>query len=375
MIARHLPWLVAALAWPAVAQLEQAQRQIDAENLSGARATLETHLRTAPGDASARFLLARVLAWQGESQAALVILQALLEESPDNADYLLVAGQAQLWSGHTHQAVKTLERASAIAPGYAAVDEALRQARLALAAPSERITLPQHNSPRKHELEFSLRQDWLSDSLDNWRRQRLEYFSTQADGLGWYGALVQEHRFGESDAGIEAGTVFALNETWTLQPEIGYQASPFFLPDWYADLRLQRKLPNGFLGAISARRTEYATARVDRLALSAERYWDAWRAGYTLNVSDVSNAGTPVGHNASLDYYYAGLSYAGLRLTTGKEQAVEGAQVITSDVQAIGLQGRHWLSSDWAVSWELGYHEQGDCYSRRWLQLGLRHVF
>lgn len=375
MIARHLPWLIAALAWPALAQVEQAQRQIDAEDLSGARATLETHLRTAPADASARFLLARVLAWQGEPQAALAILDDLLGESPNDADYLLAVGQAQLWSGRPHQAVTTLERAAAVAPDYLAVNDALRQARLALAIPSDRITLPRQDSPRRHELDLSLRQDWLSDDLDNWRRQRLDYFSTQAQGPSWYGALIREHRFGESDTGIEAGAVLALDENWSLQPEIGYQASPFFLPDWYADLRLQRKLPNGFLGALSARRTEYDSARVDRLALGVERYWDAWRAGYTLNVSDVSNAGTPVGHNASLDYYYAGLSYAGLRLTAGKEQAVEGAQVITSDVQAVGLQGRHWLSSDWAISWEVGHHEQGDYYSRRWMQLGLRHVF
>ena len=39
------------------------------------------------------------------------------------------------------------------------------------------------------------------------------------------------------------------------------------------------RLPDGYLGAVSVRRTEYETTRVDRLALSAERYWNAWRAG------------------------------------------------------------------------------------------------
>lgn len=375
MTVRNLSWLFMVFTWPAAAQVEQAQKQIDAENFTGARSILETHLRTAPTDVSARFMLARVLAWQGESEAALRMLQQLLSESPDNADYLLATGQAQLWSGRPHEAVATLERAADVAPGYAAIDDALRQARMALAAPAERITLPRRDSPRRHELELSLRQDWLSDDLYNWRRQRLDYVTTQADGPAWYGALVRDERFGESDAGIEAGAVMALEGQWTLQPEVGYQTSPFFMPDWYADLRLQRQLPNGFLGAVSVRRTQYAAAQVDRLAVSAERYWGAWRAGYTLNISDVSNAGTPVGHTAALDYYYAGLSYAGLRVTTGDEQAVEGDQVITSSVRAIGLQGRHWLSSDWAVSWELGHHEQGDFYTRRWLQLGLRHAF
>ena len=88
-------------------------------------------------------------------------------------------------------------------------------------------------------------------------------------------------------------------------------------------------------GAVSVRRTEYETTRVDRLALSAERYWNAWRAGYTLNVTDVANAGTPIGHDLALDYYYRELSYTGLRLTVGEEEAVEEQQLITSDVRAI----------------------------------------
>lgn len=360
----------------AFADLATAQRQVRDQQFAAARATLETHLARHADDREARFLLARVLAWQGHPQLALPLYDQLLAEQPDNADYLLGQGQALLWAGYPQRALDALERAVAIAPDYADVQQVMVQARAALSAPSTTV-VPASSAPaqRRHELELSARQDWLDSGFDNWRSQRLDYASTQPEGPGWYGALLREQRFGEWDEGVELGAVLPLDRNWTLQPEIGYQPSPYFLPQWHADLRLQRRLPQGFLGAVSVRRTEYETTRVDRLALGIERYWDNWRAGYTLNVTDVANAGTPIGHDLALDYYYAGLSYAGLRLTVGEEEAVEEQRLITSDVRAVSLQGRHWFARRWAVSWEFGHHQQGDYYDRNWLQLGLRHAF
>lgn len=379
-----MSWLRAlALALPTLlaptlvlADLATAQRLVDAQQLDAAEATLEAHLAQKPDDNEATFLLARVRAWLGVPEQALPLYEQLLQREPDNADYLLGQGQALLWAGRPQAALVPLERAATLAPDYTQVQQVMQQARAALTSPVT-ATAPAAIAPtqRRHELELSARQDWLDNGFDNWRSQRLDYASTQPEGLGWYGALVNEQRFGERDQGVEAGAVVALDDNWTLQPEVGYQPSPYFLPEWHADVRLQRRLPAGFLGAVSVRRTEYETTRVDRLALSGERYWNSWRAGYTLNVTDVANAGTPIGHDLALDYYYAGLSYAGLRLTVGEEEAVEEQQLITSDVRAISLQGRHWLDSRWALSWEVGQHRQGDYYTRRWLQLGLRHAF
>ncbi|MBS66829.1 MAG: hypothetical protein CMK98_00405 [Pseudomonas sp.] len=373
--------MLLALALPcgaAMADVATAERQVQAQQLDAAEATLQAHLARQPDDTAAQFLLARILSWQGRPEQALPIYRHLLQQQPDNPDYLLGEGQALLWAGYPQRALASLERAAQLAPDYAEVQQVIQQARAALTVPSSAATpvpVVDAATRRRHELEISARQDWLDSGFDNWRSQRLDYASTKPESLGWYGALTREQRFGEWDEGVEAGVVIALDENWTLQPEVGYQPSPYFLPEWHADLRLQRRLPDGYLGAVSVRRTEYETTRVDRLALSAERYWNAWRAGYTLNVTDVANAGTPIGHDLALDYYYQGLSYAGLRLTVGEEEAVEEQQLITSDVRAVSLQGRHWFDSRWALSWEVGYHQQGSYYDRQWLQLGLRHAF
>lgn len=230
--------------------------------------------------------------------------------------------------------------------------------------------------PRRLEVEASHRIDRLDSGFSNWEGQRLEFQSTRPGDPTWYGAATRDRRYGERDEGVELGAALPLDANWVLQPEAGRTFGADFLPRWYADLRLQRRLPQGFVGAASLRRTEYDASRVDRLALGAERYWGPWRAGYTLNVSDVSGAGTPVGHALALDHYYGGRSVVGLRASLGREQeGLPGGEVVTSSVSALALRGRHWWRPDWAVSWEVGTLSQGDLYDRHGIQLGLRHAF
>ena len=253
--------MLLALALPcgaALADVTTAERQVQAQQLDAAEATLRAHLAGQPDDTAAQFLLARVLSWQGRPEQALPIYRRLLQHQPDNADYLLGEGQALLWAGHPQRALESLERAAQLAPDYDEVQQVIQQARAALTVPSTAaapVPVVDAATRRRHELEISARQDWLDSGFDNWRSQRLDYASTKPESLGWYGALTREQRFGEWDEGVEAGAVIALDENWTLQPEVGYQPSPYFLPEWHADLRLQRRIPDGYLGAVSVRRT------------------------------------------------------------------------------------------------------------------------
>lgn len=197
--------LILALALPAclipslaMADVATAQQQVQAQQLDAAAATLEAHLDRQPNDNDAQFLLARVRAWQGSPEQALPLYEQLLQREPGNADYLLGQGQALLWAGRPQAALISLERAAEIAPNYTQVQQVMQQARAALTSPVAAITtLDAAPAQRRHQLELSARQDWLDNGFDNWRSQRLNYSSTQPEGLGWYGALLREQRFGE----------------------------------------------------------------------------------------------------------------------------------------------------------------------------------
>mgnify|MGYP001024004538 FL=1 len=182
--------LLLALAIPcttALADIATAERQVQAQQLDAAEATLRAHLAQHPEDADAQFLLARVLSWQGRPEQALPIYQRLLRQQPDNADYLLGEGQALLWAGRPQRALASLERAARIAPDYAEVQQVIQQARAALTVPTTAtapLPVTAAATKRRHELEISARQDWLDSGFDNWRSQRLDYTSTRPESLG-----------------------------------------------------------------------------------------------------------------------------------------------------------------------------------------------
>ncbi|WP_197053263.1 YaiO family outer membrane beta-barrel protein [Litchfieldella xinjiangensis] len=371
--------MLGSVAGPAFASpaLDRAREYIEADNLPVAETLLARHLETSPEDRPGRLLYGQVLAWQGNYSAALAQFDRLLAEQPEDVDALLARGQALLWSGQPERALAPLEKAETLAPDYALVSTVVTQAREALNPTQPMPAAPSQTPGRRvHELEASWRHERLDGGYADWQTQRIDYASSRAGAPTWYAAALREQRYDAWDTGIEAGAVFPLDERWSLQPEIGIASSPTFLPEHYLDLAIQRVLPRGVVSNASLRRTQYEASHVDRLALGLERYWGVWRAAYTLNVSDVEGAGRPVGHDLGLDYYYSGPSSVGLRASLGREEeAVPGGDVVTTDVHSLSLRGRHWLTPQWAMSWELGHLSQGRLYDRRGIQLGIRHAF
>lgn len=67
---------------------------VENARLSDAEEMLQQWLVSHPEDQEARFLLARILAWQEKNAEALEQYQRLLEKEPKNSDYL--KGRAML---------------------------------------------------------------------------------------------------------------------------------------------------------------------------------------------------------------------------------------------------------------------------------------
>lgn len=384
---------LATLAGVAHAQsVLQAQALVDARDYAAAARVLEQRLQAAPGDAQARFLLARTHAWNGEPERALPLYESLLSTEPDNADYLLGYGQALSWSGRHDQAIGVLERAQRIAPAYTDIGVALTQARAAQAAaaappPVAPPPAPTAASPsdapapamaeaaqRRRAIALSTRRDWLDSGYDDWSNLRLDLSSTQRGAFGAYGALTADRRFELDDFGLEAGLLVPLGASWLLQPEVGVVPDADFLPRHYADLRVQRTFAHGWIGGASLRTSDYPDTRVDRLALGVERYWSAWRAAYTFNLTRLRDTHSP-GHDVRIARAYGEGSEVGIQFAFGREAALVGTGVVASDVTAAILFGRHVFARQWSWLWNVGVIDQGDLYTRRGIGVGLERRF
>lgn len=376
--------LLALAGAPAAAQVgADVEARLAAADWAGAEALLRARLAQAPGDDAARFQLARVLAWQERPGEALPLYAALLAREPRNADYLFGHAQAQLWSGDRVAADASLARLETLAPDHPGLDTLRRQLAAAPAdgpgasRPAGPATLVDGGAPAKpsvREIGFAVRHEWLTRGLDPWHGDRLDVAGRRADGQAWHVALARERRFGLVDSGLEAGVAIPLDARWSLQLEGGAWPGADFQPRWFGEARLQHAFEGGTVLAAGLRRTRYPAVTVDRLALALEHYVGDWRLGYTFNRIDVGGSRVN-GHDAALDRYYGDRDYIGLRLTTGREDALQGTRVISAPVRAVALQGRHGWSADWALQWAVGYVRQGELHDRRWLQLGLRRSF
>ena len=419
--------------------LAGARAAAERRDYAQAERELRARLAAHPKDEEARFLLARVLAWSGQHAAALREYDRLLKARPRNSDYLLGAAQVHAWSGDPASALPLLHAARRLTPGYEAIwraqiealialgdDERLRQARIiqdearrrfpksewayaprsgpvaepevaqqpaspvqvvpapavpppaaaSPASPTERAAVPASPFP-PNEVETGFTRENLTNGLPSWSSLYVEGLHRYGERHVLYGVLRRTSRFDLEDTEATAGLYYPLDAAWTLNVEGGASPDHNVLPRYTAYGQLHRMLGSGWGAAVGYRHTEYTLSGVDVASALLERYWGSWRAAYTLYSGRPEGASSAPSHRFQLEHFYGDRARIGLSYTTGRETENVGPPrgLITSDVRELMLAGQHWFSRQWAVTYELLTHEQGDLYRRRGGRLGLRYAF
>jgi len=134
----------------------------------------------------------------------------------------------------------------------------------------------------------------------------------------------------------------------------------------------------GWVVSGGARYNSYTDNDSRTLNAGLERYFGSFRAFYALYNGKPQGSSSASAQRLGLDYYYCGeRCRVGAALVWGREVENVGPPtgLITSDVRAFALYGRHWFTPAWALTWDASTHEQGDLYRRTGLRLGLRHRF
>lgn len=218
----------------------------------------------------------------------------------------------------------------------------------------------------------------LDRDLPDWKSVYLELTHDFAARRTLFGLVRETDRFDQRDTEIAAGYYHPFGAAWTSLVEASASPDHHVLPE-VSLLGQMSWLPGaGWVVSAGARYSEYTASSTRLLIGTLERYFGAWRAQYTLYNGKPEDAASATTHRLALDHYYYGeRSRIGAALAWGREVEHVGPPVglITSDVRAFAVLGRHWMTPAWAFTWEAGTHEQGDLYRRTGVRLGLRHRF
>ena len=226
------------------------------------------------------------------------------------------------------------------------------------------------------DVEGGLTHERLNRELPDWKSRYLEAAHELAPGQTVYGQVRETDRFNLRDTEFAGGYYHPLGPLTALV-DASYSADHHVLPEWSLLGQLSWRAGAGWVASGGWRHNEYTSASARVLIAGLERYFGRYRAGYTLYNGKPEGAGSGSAHRLGFDYYYGEHSRVGAAATFGREvENVGGSSgIIASDVRAFAVLGRHWLTAAWAVTWELGTHEQGELYRRTGARLGVRHRF
>ena len=228
------------------------------------------------------------------------------------------------------------------------------------------------------DLEAGFTHERLDNNLPDWSSVYLEAAHDLAPRRTLYGWLRETERFNLRDTEIAAGYYHPFGASWTGLLEATHSGDHNVLPEHSVFGQLSWQGGGGWVASGGLRFSEYTDNGTRVLNGSVERYFGSYRASYTLYNGKPEGESSASSHRIAFDHYYYGeRSRIGLAVTWGREVEYVGPPtgIIVSDVRALALLGRHWLTAQWAATWELGTHEQGDLYRRTGGRLGVRYRF
>ena len=149
-----------------------------------------------------------------------------------------------------------------------------------------------------------------------------------------------------------------------------------FAPRYTLVTNVTHALPGGWGLGFGVRQTEYNFASANLLSFSAERSFGSFRGAYTLYANRAEGAALGSAHRFEVSYLYGERNTIGLAYTTGRDVESFGlpATMSLSEVKDWTLSGRHWLSPNWALTYDLQSQEQL-LNRRQGLRLGVSRSF
>lgn len=352
-------------------------------------------------DPEAAYRSARDLSHSGNYQQAIDIYTRLLQDHPDNPDYLLGAGQTYIWQGRPAAAIPLLEKGIETAPDYEDIYRALARAYANNRQPQRarsiyRKAMSQFNEPdwaaqglkefRQTNrpilsLQLSNRLETLSNNSNDWRDTAISARIRYENGSQYNLSYVNSERFGLADDTLAAETWLPVNKDNTVYGELRYSNSHKVLPEYSIHLQWNHAFPGGWGITGGYRRVNYSESGVHLIDLGAEYYFSNYRIAYTSYISDSDSAGGALSHRIQLGYTFDSMSNIQLAVATGSEveKPVNASSIIKTDFTTATFWGEILLNRQWTFIYAAGYTDltvnSKTSSNRKFFNLGIRYTF
>lgn len=200
-----------------------------------------------------------------------------------------------------------------------------------------------------------------------------------APRIALYAGTLDSRRFVSRGVDATSGLYRAPGQSAPVLGEGNLSPLNDVIPKYTLYSQVTRVLPGGLGLGIGMRHSEYNFAAANLLALSAEGNVGGFRGAYTLYSSRTDTLGNGSAHRFQLSYLYGDRNTIGLSYTTGRDVdnlnlplgLPMGASL--ADVRDLSLSGRHWLSTNWALTYDL--QTLDSVYRRQGLRLGVSRSF
>ena len=162
----------------------------------------------------------------------------------------------------------------------------------------------------------------------------------------------------------------------TMDDQLGPPLDP--LPRYTLHSYTRRALPGGLSIGFGLRQSEYNLGTSSRYALSAEHAFGSFRGAYTVYSNRVNGSAAGSAQRFQLSYNYGERNTVGLSYTTGRDIASIGVGLVglqLTEMRDWSLSGRHWLSPNWALTYDVLAPEQTTPFRRQGLRFGVTRSF
>ncbi len=227
------------------------------------------------------------------------------------------------------------------------------------------------------EISFNHMEQRLTNNYGTWRQSTIDVIHKFSRRKILYGNYKETERFNKRDRQGMIGFYQPLSKKWTLLLEANASPTHRVLPKWSVLAQAERSFNKSLILKGGIRHTKFNTTSANIFKGEVEKYFGSNRVVYGFSLNALEKVPASSSHRFQYTRYYGeNVNSVNFSVSFGREiESLGELGILQSNVQNFTASGKHWVKRNIGVTYGLTLHKQGNLYSRRGLNVGIRYRF